>query len=79
MSASDLLCLFDRLPTEVSERSAFESRKGLTFHAGAYVPGGVVGVSRTCSSFPKEIQAFCRYVRQLCRQLRFSSFTVLVN
>ena len=51
-SASDLLVLFDRLPTEVNERNSFEGRRGLRFIAGAFIHGGVVGLTRSCRFFP---------------------------
>ncbi|CAE7230302.1 unnamed protein product, partial [Symbiodinium sp. KB8] len=79
VSAADLRVLVDRLPAEVSQRSVFESRKGLTFTAGAFVHGGVVGVTRSCSLYPRSVQAFCSYVKLLCPQLSFSSLSVLLN
>ena len=63
-SASDLLILFDRLPTEVNERNSFEGRRGLRFVAGAFVHGGVVGLTRSCRLFPGSVRAFCGYIRQ---------------
>ncbi|CAE7842292.1 unnamed protein product, partial [Symbiodinium sp. KB8] len=78
-SASDLLVLFDRLPTEVNERNSFEGRRGLRFIAGAFIHGGVVGLTRSCRFFPGSVRAFCGYIRQVCPQLVFSSFTVLSN
>ena len=38
-----------------------------------------MGVTRSCSLYPRSVQAFCCYVKLLCPQLSFSSLSVLLN
>ncbi|CAE7711939.1 unnamed protein product [Symbiodinium sp. CCMP2592] len=79
IGSADLLVLFDRLPAQVSDRSALEKQKGLTFNGGAFVHGGVVGLLNSCGTFPRAVRAFCLYIRQVMPGMRFSSFSVLAN
>ena len=38
-----------------------------------------MGLTRSCRLLPGSVRAFCGYIRQVCPQLVFSSFTVLSN
>ena len=79
LRAQNLWQLFLRLPREASARSVFEGRHSITYSAGMYVHGGIAGLRRTCTLHPVSISVFCKYIRQCCPGLRFTSFSILQN
>ena len=62
VGASDIVPLFDRLPTEAVDRSVIERRRGYLSGSGAYVHGGLCGVRRKTYEFPYAARVVCAFV-----------------
>ncbi|CAE6914648.1 unnamed protein product [Symbiodinium sp. CCMP2592] len=77
VSATDVLRVFDGLPSDVLKRGADAPLPASKSYAtGAYVLGGNVGLKANASANPEALKVFARFVRQRAPGFKFSSINI---
>ncbi|CAE7654031.1 unnamed protein product [Symbiodinium sp. CCMP2592] len=77
VSATDVLRVFDGLPSDVLKRGADAPLPtSKSYATGAYVLGGNVGLKANASANPEALKVFARFVRQRAPGFKFSSINI---
>ncbi|CAE7218152.1 unnamed protein product [Symbiodinium sp. CCMP2592] len=77
VSATDVLRVFDGLPSDALKRGADAPLPtSKSYATGAYVLGGNVGLKANASANPEALKVFARFVRQRAPGFKFSSINI---